>query len=447
MPDERATNRRDPGLLLAVALIIALAPIGWVNAVGQMLLPTNVPVRTAPPANPPESRRAGATFGMVGTTPTATAPVLPSPTAPPPTLAVGIVPDSDLVPHVAATPEPTPVPVVAETQQPAPSPTAPETATAVPTPAAPMESPTAAPTPASEPPIAVPTLAPTQAPPPSPTPMPSRTPVPRTPTPQAVPATGTTYVVQAGDTLWSIASRHGVDLARLRAVNQIGEDNAIRVGQTLQIPRTDGIGGATVGVDLLSDVARDYGVPPSTVAEASSRLSASAPSRGDVQAIAGTNSRAAGASTGASASGGAGAAVPAASLSGELRSASRSPSSAARLRWPALGGISTFFGEEGHSGLDIMGSMGQPVTAASAGTVSYVTKGDGPYGWRIDVDHGSGMTTVYAHLSEIGVKVGDQVSTGQRIGAVGNTGLSTGPHLHFEVRLGGSVVDPLDYLR
>jgi murein DD-endopeptidase MepM/ murein hydrolase activator NlpD len=94
-----------------------------------------------------------------------------------------------------------------------------------------------------------------------------------------------------------------------------------------------------------------------------------------------------------------------------------------------------------------MGSTGQPVVAAGAGVVVFAVESDYGYGWRIDVDHGGGLTTRYAHLSAFAVTVGDHVSAGQRIGSVGNTGLSTGPHLHFEVRAYERPVDPFEYLR
>jgi murein DD-endopeptidase MepM/ murein hydrolase activator NlpD len=94
-----------------------------------------------------------------------------------------------------------------------------------------------------------------------------------------------------------------------------------------------------------------------------------------------------------------------------------------------------------------MGETGQPVVAAGAGVVVLAVKSEAGYGWRIDVDHGDGLTTRYGHLSAFAVTLGEQVTAGQRIGSVGNTGWSTGPHLHFEVRSGGRPVDPLDYLR
>jgi len=98
-----------------------------------------------------------------------------------------------------------------------------------------------------------------------------------------------------------------------------------------------------------------------------------------------------------------------------------------------------------HTGVDLAISEGTPIHAAEAGTV--VSAGwMGGYGLATVIDHGYGLATLYAHQSSIGVSVGQQVSRGQVIGAVGCTGDCTGPHLHFEVRVDGTPVDPMPYL-
>jgi len=124
------------------------------------------------------------------------------------------------------------------------------------------------------------------------------------------------------------------------------------------------------------------------------------------------------------------------------------------LAWPVSGTITSPFGYrrnpfgggmEFHQGLDIAAPMGTTITAAASGTV--ISAGwYGGYGNYILIDHGGGMATGYGHCSQIFVSVGQQVQKGQAIGAVGSTGASTGPHVHFEVRINGKPVDPVPYL-
>jgi murein DD-endopeptidase MepM/ murein hydrolase activator NlpD len=99
-----------------------------------------------------------------------------------------------------------------------------------------------------------------------------------------------------------------------------------------------------------------------------------------------------------------------------------------------------------HTGLDFRAAMGDPVRVTANGKV--VSSGwAGGYGRMVEIDHGNGLSTRYGHLSEINVKVGETVKIGQVIGAVGSTGRSTGPHLHYETRIDGDAVDPQKFLR
>lgn len=98
-----------------------------------------------------------------------------------------------------------------------------------------------------------------------------------------------------------------------------------------------------------------------------------------------------------------------------------------------------------HSGLDFRGPVGAPIHAAAAGRVVFAGRRGG-YGNVVEIDHGNGLMTRYAHMSRIGARVGDTVGAGASIGAIGSTGRSTGPHLHFEVRINGRAVDPMPFL-
>ena len=98
-----------------------------------------------------------------------------------------------------------------------------------------------------------------------------------------------------------------------------------------------------------------------------------------------------------------------------------------------------------HSGIDFKGAVGSPIFAAADGRVTFAGWKAG-YGKAIEITHGNGMLTRYAHLSRIGVKVGQPVEAGTTIGGLGNTGRSTGPHLHFEVRINDRAVNPRPFL-
>jgi len=99
-----------------------------------------------------------------------------------------------------------------------------------------------------------------------------------------------------------------------------------------------------------------------------------------------------------------------------------------------------------HTGLDIHGETGEPVRATADGTVT-AAGWSGGYGKSVDIDHGNGLSTRYAHLSSIDVQVGQSIKAGQIVGKVGSTGRSTGSHLHYETRVRGEAVDPQKFLR
>lgn len=139
-------------------------------------------------------------------------------------------------------------------------------------------------------------------------------------------------------------------------------------------------------------------------------------------------------------------------------------SSGGKFVRPSSGGVSQGFGPASgangytfHNGVDFSGSVGSPIVAAAAGTV-ITASGGGPYGNHVMISHfldGQVYTTVYAHMSSLSVRAGQTVSQGQQVGTLGSTGNSTGPHLHFELHVGGyqysassplNAVNPLAYL-
>ena len=119
--------------------------------------------------------------------------------------------------------------------------------------------------------------------------------------------------------------------------------------------------------------------------------------------------------------------------------------------WPTNGFISSGYGlrwngAEFHQGIDIAAEMGTPIVATADGVVTIAGWNAGGYGNMVDIDHGSGVSTRYGHASAVVVTPGQRVRRGQIIAYVGSTGHSTGPHLHYEVRLSGQPVNPTSYL-
>jgi murein DD-endopeptidase MepM/ murein hydrolase activator NlpD len=124
------------------------------------------------------------------------------------------------------------------------------------------------------------------------------------------------------------------------------------------------------------------------------------------------------------------------------------------LRWPVRGPVNSEFGRrsspwggetEQHEGIDIGSPAGTPVRSPAAATVMAATSGGG-YGNHVTLNHGNGVRSLYGHLERVNVKTGERVAKGQVIGLVGSTGRSTGPHLHYEIRVSGERVNPRGFL-
>lgn len=147
----------------------------------------------------------------------------------------------------------------------------------------------------------------------------------------------------------------------------------------------------------------------------------------------------------------------AAELEQELQTHERALHERARIPsiWPAEGRVTDDYGprrnpfgggaSEFHDGLDIATAWGTPVVATGGGTVLFAGAKNG-YGNVVEVDHGNGLVTAYGHLSKIEVEAGQELKRGDVLGRVGSTGRSTGPHVHYEVRIGEAAVSPSHYL-
>ena len=121
---------------------------------------------------------------------------------------------------------------------------------------------------------------------------------------------------------------------------------------------------------------------------------------------------------------------------------------AEEIRWPSCGRVTSEYGPRWgrvHHGIDVAAPAGTPIYASRSGRVTFVGW-DGGYGNIVRIDHGNGISTAYAHMVRFDTSVGAEVNRGDRIGFVGTTGNSTGPHVHFEVRYNGESVNPREHL-
>jgi len=228
------------------------------------------------------------------------------------------------------------------------------------------------------------------------------------------------YTVRAGDTLSHIADMYGVTVNTILWANDLTRATSIREGQTLVILPIAGVRHIIKKGDTLSSLVKKYDGNADEIMSYNQLASADGLEVGSVIVIPGGSIYSA----------------PVASAS-PVRVTGGGGAVTAVSGWthPAPGAIKTQ-GIHGYNAVDLAGSVGTPIRAASAGEViiSKSSGWNGGYGQYIVIRHANGVQTLYAHLSRNHVGVGSVVSQGQEIGSMGNTGRSTGPHLHFEVR-------------
>lgn len=201
------------------------------------------------------------------------------------------------------------------------------------------------------------------------------------------PTSGIIHQVKRGDTLLAIAKKYGSDATKIKEFNNIDDDDTLPVGETIMVPG---------GRIIYTPRPRSYTTPDYN--------------------------------------------TPAYSTP--------SVSSGGKMYWPSTcHRITQYYRGWRHTGVDIGCGWNKPIRAAEAGTVSRVQYARYGYGYNVTINHGGGKQTLYAHLGKIYVKVGQKVDKAQVIATEGSTGRSTGPHLHFEVIINGSKLNPLNYVR
>jgi LysM repeat protein len=258
------------------------------------------------------------------------------------------------------------------------------------------------------------------------------------------------YTVQSGDTISSIASRFGVSVNTVLWENGLSSYDIINVGDKLRILPMSGVAHEVASGETLSYISNRYDVDKDEIMEANDMADAGRLSIGQELIIPGgrkiersTSESSAVAQkpqTQKKQKSDSGLSVIRDVVSGDT------PSSGTKMHWPTDGHTITQYYSWRHHGLDVANRVGTPIYSSDAGTVELAGWSRG-YGNNIIVNHGGGKKTRYAHLSKFRCRVGDRVSKGEVIGDMGNTGWSTGPHLHFEVIINSRKLNPLNYIR
>jgi len=241
------------------------------------------------------------------------------------------------------------------------------------------------------------------------------------------------YEVKKGETLASIASKFGISVDSIKWSNNLKSD-LIKPGQRLKIPPEEGVVHKVTAGESIYSIAKKYGVPAQNIVNFPMNdfldLDNFTLAVGQYLFVPG------------------GKVVEkplpeATRFVAQIQAGVRGTSN---FIWPTSGSI-TQYPVWYHMALDIANPGTPAILAAYSGTVSYAGCLSWGYGCHVVIDHGNGYQTLYAHLSRYDVEAGQSVSQGQVIGVMGSTGRSTGTHLHFEIRQGGQLLNPLNFLK
>lgn len=249
------------------------------------------------------------------------------------------------------------------------------------------------------------------------------------------------YTVAGGDTLSSIAGKFSapdnkVDATSIATLNKFTESHVLRPGDVIKIPPTAGVIVTVKRGETIDSLAKKFGLPSAQPIvdwpyNEFANDETFALTAGQTLVIPGGI-------------------APEENIAPVAPRQVQAPTlfvnGTGQFVWPTGGTITQYFSWY-HGGDDIAASLGTPVLAADSGRVVTVLYQNFGYGYHVIVDHGNSYRTLYGHLSQIDVSEGQNVGRGERIGLMGSTGRSTGPHLHFEVYKSGTRINPLSVLR
>lgn len=247
-----------------------------------------------------------------------------------------------------------------------------------------------------------------------------------------------TYIVKQGDTIEKIASTYSLKPSTITASNKLTNDSILQVGQPLQFPSIDGVFYYLKAGENLWDLAQLNNTDYDKLLEINNVKSPETLQIGERIFVPNLEI------------------VKSPSTEYEKKTSQYASASYSRGgkanfngKLPAQGSISSYFGERWgrqHKGIDIAANTGSNIVAFQSGKVTF-SGWNGGYGNLVIIDHGNGFETYYGHNSKNLVKVGDKVDKGDVIAKVGSTGNSTGPHCHFEIRVNGKPINPLNYIK
>lgn len=250
-----------------------------------------------------------------------------------------------------------------------------------------------------------------------------------------------THVVSEGETLSSIAQRYGLQVDTILWENNLTETSKIKPGDELRILPIDGIRHKVARGETIFSVGKKYGLEGSQVQMIVDYPFNEFLNDETFDVVAGQYLMIPdGVKPSATTT------YTATARFGVLTPDAGSVSASGSFIWPASGRITQGY-RFYHKAIDIANKSGGSILAADAGVVTSAGWDSSGYGNKVVVDHGNGYVTLYAHLSVIQVKAGQRVKRGDLLGQMGNTGRSTGTHLHFEIRQGGALLNPLSFLQ
>lgn len=246
------------------------------------------------------------------------------------------------------------------------------------------------------------------------------------------------HVIQTGESVSTIAESYGISVSTILWENNLSAYSIIRPGDKLRILPVSGLVHKVVSGDTLGAIAQKYKIEEDIILKNNKIETGNRLSIGQELVIPGASKSTYVAPQPKTYTGFSAIKTIVAPVEPESVPANK-------MYWPAQGRITQYYSWN-HAGLDLANKTGTAVHSADAGTVELAGWGKG-YGNQILVDHGGGKKTRYAHLSKFYVEAGDKVDRGEVIAAMGSTGWSTGPHLHFEIIINNKKYNPLNYIK